>query len=87
MEDQRLNIRLNYEWQCNVHLVNSSYCAMTKNISSSGVLVQFLDQLSDVHVGDKCILSLNKGLLLRYDSEVVRVEASHIAFRLLSTAM
>jgi hypothetical protein len=87
MADQRLNLRLKHEWQCNVHLANSSYYAMTKNISSSGVLVHFLDPLPDVHVGDKCILSLNRGLLLRYDSEVARVEASNIAFRLLSAAM
>jgi hypothetical protein len=87
MVNQRLNIRLKHEWQCNVHLANSSYCAMTKNISSSGVLVQFIDPLPDVRVGDKCILSLNRGLLSRYDSEVVRVETSNIAFRLLHTAM
>jgi hypothetical protein len=87
MKNQRLNIRLKYEWQCNVHLADVSYYAMTKNISSSGILVHFVDPLSDVYVGDKCILSLNRGLLLRYDSEVVRVEASNIAFRLLSTAM
>ena len=73
MKNQRLNIRLKYEWQCNVHLTESSYSATTKNISSSGVLVHFPAPLSDVHVGDKCILSLNRGLLLRYDSEVVRV--------------
>ncbi|WP_408967430.1 PilZ domain-containing protein [Oryzomonas sp.] len=87
MRNQRLNIRLKYEWQCNVHLENSSCYAMTKNISSSGVLVHLLDPLSDIYVGDRCILSLKRGLLLRYDSEVVRVEASNIAFRLLSTAM
>jgi hypothetical protein len=87
MEDQRQNIRLKYEWQCNVHLANSSYHTMTKNISSSGVLVHSLDPVPDIHVGDKCILTLNRGYLLRYDSEVVRVEAPTIAFRLLSTAM
>ena len=87
MVNQRLNIRLKYECQCNVHLANSSYYAMTKNISSSGVLVHFPDPLPDVQVGDRCILSLNRGPLLRYDSEVARVEESNIAFRLLSAAL
>jgi hypothetical protein len=87
MVNQRSNLRLAYEWRCNVHMTNASYYAMTENISSSGVLVRLLDPLPEVHVGDKCILSLNRGPIVRYDSEVVRVEASNIAFRLLSTAM
>jgi len=87
MINQRSSFRLKYEWQCNVHLAQSSFYAMTKNISSSGILVRFPDPLPAVSPGDKCIISLNRGRLLRYDSEVVRVEASNIAFRLLSPAM
>jgi hypothetical protein len=80
MIEQRHHIRLNREFQSRIHLMNSSHSVMTKNISLCGVLVHFPNLMPDIHIGDKCILSIELGHIGRY--EVVRVETPAIALRL-----
>ena len=87
MEECRLHDRIDYDWQCNLHLSDTFYLAKVKNISLVGALVHFNDSLPGVHVGDKFKMSLNGELICRYDCKVVRVDASHIAVRFIGFTM
>ena len=84
MENQRNNMRLSNECRCNIHLRESSHLAMTKNISSSGALINLHAPIPEIQVGEKCIMSFEKGILWRYDSEIVRVEIPCIAIKFLT---
>lgn len=81
MTDYRLHIRLDCEDRCHLHLRDSFYSAMVKNISLGGALVYFYDPLPAIHVGDNCKVSLGEDLACEYICEVVRVETSNVALR------
>ena len=87
MEECRLHNRIDYDWQCSLHLCDTFYSAKVKNISLVGALVHCNDSLPGVLVGDQCKMSLNGELICKYDCKVVRVEASHIAVRFIGFTM
>jgi hypothetical protein len=78
MSDHRRHKRLDCEDHCFLHLGDSFYSGLIKNISLGGVLVHFSNPLT---VGDNCKVSLNGGLLCEFICEVVRVEAPNVALR------
>jgi hypothetical protein len=83
MEENRLHIRIDLEDRCHLHLRDSFYSAMVKNISLGGILVHFYDPLPSVHVGENCRVSLGEEQTCEYVCEVVRVEPSNVALRLI----
>jgi hypothetical protein len=83
----RLQKRYDCEDHCQLRLRDSIYSAMIVNISVGGALVHFYDPLPGVHVGENCKMSLKKELTCVYNCEVVRVETSNIALRMIDIDM
>ncbi len=78
MAGYRHHKRLDCEDHCFLHLEDSLYTGIIKNISLGGALVHFFHPLA---VGDNCKLSMSKGLLCEFTCKVVRVEAPNVALK------
>jgi len=83
MAEHRLHIRLDCKDRCQLHLKDSFYPAIVKNISLGGALVHFQDPLPGVHIGDNCTVCLGGELDCEYICEVVRVGTSNIALSII----
>lgn len=83
MTTHRLHVRLDCEDRCHLHLGDSYYPAMVKNISLAGALVHFYDPMPGIQVGDNCKVRLGGDLTCEYNCEVVRVETSKLALSLI----
>ena len=79
MAEQRLHKRLDCEEKCILSLRGLHYFATVKNISLGGALVRFNTSQPGLYIGDNCSISMNRGSLSEYPSEVVRVENPNIA--------
>ncbi len=78
MANNRRHKRLDCEDHCYLHLGDSFYSGLIKNISMGGSLVRFSYPLA---VGDNCKVIMNSGLLCEFICEVVRVEVSNVALK------
>jgi hypothetical protein len=81
MAGYRLNKRVGRDNRCHLHLGDSYYAGLIKNISMGGALVHFYEPLPGLHVGDNCKLRLGEELTCEFICEVVRVEAPDVALR------
>jgi len=81
MANNRLNLRLDCEDCCHLHVRDSFYSATVKNVSLGGALVHFHDPLPGVQIGDNCKVSLGEEFTYEYNCEVVRVETCDVALR------
>ena len=79
MANQRLHMRLECEERCHLHLRDSFYPAMAKNISLGGILVHFSDPPPGLQVGDNCRLTMNGHLYCEYLCEIKRIDTAHVA--------
>jgi len=79
MEECRLHDRIDYDWQCNLHLSDTFYLAKVKNISFGGALVYFYSSPPRLQSGDNCNICMIGEFLCEYSCEVVRAEAPYIA--------
>lgn len=90
MENKRLNTRLECNERCQLRWSDSFYSATIRNVSLTGALVHFDNQLPDVQTGVKCTVHLCKdrdSYPCEYTCKIIRVETSDIALKFIGARL
>ena len=79
MAEHRHDKRIDCDETFILRLGDLHHIATIKNISFSGALVHFDSSPPNLHIGDKCNISMNGVFLREYSCEVVRAKTPNIA--------